>query len=149
MSTHYVVVEESQAYLDHCRKRGITPLRADIYRWRIECGDRAACPAWVKCDGVHADMDPEDEDSPAYDLWEDVEIHGVVHQWRWGHSWTISLVGCAAEGREGLMDLPDGIAHDRPGRWLVDVDWDDDECVLSAVEEAPVLAHPGRGEGEK
>lgn len=132
---HFVVVEVSQDCLEHCRRAGGHPPEEDVYGWRIECSDRASCAAWIECDGDHSGMDPAEEASPAYDQYEDVPIHGVPHEWRWSHGWTVAYAGCAAEGHEGLMDPPDDVALDRPGRWLVDIDWDDDECTLIPVKE--------------
>ena len=66
--------------------------------WSIECLDGNGCSGWIECDGDHAGYDPEDEASPAFDCYEDVEIHGVPHDWQWDYAWTIPYEGCVVQG---------------------------------------------------
>lgn len=135
-ATHTVVVYLDNDYLT--RLAAIRPVttddQADAYHARIECSDPIACPGWIECFGDHTGMDPEDEDSPAFDQWEDVEMHGVEHEWQSGYGWTIDYRGCPVADRDD-WDVPDGIPMDRPGHYLVDVDWDDTYCHLTLIEE--------------
>ena len=99
--------------------------------WSIECLDGNGCSGWIECDGDHAGYDPEDEASPAFDCYEDVEIHGVPHDWQWDYAWTIPYEGCVVQGAN--VDPPDELyEHEtvqyRPGRWVVDADWDYTDC---------------------
>lgn len=134
MSTHVLVVETDAAYLE--RLAVLRPVtdddRRDAMMWHIECSDPAACPGWVECDGDHAGFDPEDETSPGYDRWEDVMIHGELHDWRWGHGWTVAYSGCPVIGF-AEFDPPDECYPLRPSRWPVDVDWDDTVCVVTVA----------------
>lgn len=107
--------------------------RAEAYAWRIVCSDPEACPAWVECEKDHAGYNPDDEDSVVFDCHEDeVLIHGVIHEWRWGYGWTVAYPGCPVAVAD--YDLPEGVSLDRPGFYPVDVDWDDDLCSVFLVE---------------
>lgn len=132
---HHAVVCLDRKYLrsiaDH---RRVT--RADVqdgYMVTVECSDPGACPGWIECDGDHTGFDPDDEASPAYDEWEGVMIHGVPHDWNsWG--WSVPYAGCPMTAFAREQDF-DGIDRSRPGRWLLDVDWDDDECYMTVIRE--------------
>ena len=137
MSEHYAVVRQDAGWLK--RLAELRPLTDDDRKgaWScyIECSDPANCPGWMECGKEHPGMDPEDEDSPAYDGdLEDVMIHGEFHTWRSGHGWTVESDGCPVEFN-GNYDTPDRVALDGPHRYLLDVDWDDDICYLSVVRE--------------
>lgn len=54
----------------------------------LECESGGNCGWWIECTEDHTGYDPEDEESAAYDEWEGVEIHGVLHEWQWGYGWT-------------------------------------------------------------
>ena len=106
--------------------------------WTFECPGQPACSGWEECrdPAGHEGFDPEDEDSPAFDEYEDVEIHGVFHEWQWGYGWTVPFVGCVVD--ENGCDLPYELwdrEQDRykPGRWIVNDDWDDTDCTLILV----------------
>lgn len=136
MSEHYAVVHLDREFL-----RRLAALRRvtredvqDAYMVTVECSDPAACPGWVECDGDHAGFDPDDETSPAYDEHEDVMIHGVLHGWQWGYGWTVDYSGCPVLGFADEQDF-DGLDRTRPGRWLLDVDWEDDHCWMTVVRE--------------
>lgn len=118
MSRHILIVDED--------REGFT----------IECADPAHCAGWIECTGDHTGYDPEDEESPAFDEWEDVEIHGVFHDWRRGYGWTVPYPGCvvaaeAVEAPDELWERVDGDYLLKPGRWVVDDDWDDTSCYLT------------------
>lgn len=136
MSEHFVTVHVDAAHLDQlARFRPVTDAdRADAYAATIECSDPAACDGWIECDKDHDGYDPEDETSPAYDEFEDVMIHGVPHDWHYG--WTVPYAGCPVVGSCHLgWDVPEGIPMDRPGRYLVDDEWDDSLVSLTLVRE--------------
>ena len=90
-------------------------------------------PGWIECDGDHTGFDPDDETSPAYDEWEGVMIHGVPHDWHLCE-WTVPYTGCPVTDFAREQDF-DGIDLSRPGRWLLDVDWDDDDCYMTVIRE--------------
>lgn len=143
MTDHTFVVEADQNHLDRLAKiRPVTDEdRADAWTWHVECSDPAACPGWIECAKDHPGMDPDDEDSPAFDKHdEEVEIHGVMHTWIWGYNWTVPFVGCpVAEDRD--HDIPDGIPTPlaRPGRYPVETEWDETDCTLMLIEPTPDL----------
>lgn len=109
--------------------------------YTIECPGKPACSGWIECDGDHEGYDPEEEASPAYDEWDDVEIHGVLHDYKWGHGWTVPHPGCVVADAWNVE--PPGGLWDRetdaykPGRWLVDDDWDDTDVQLILVGPEP------------
>lgn len=113
--------------------------RADHHTWRVVCSDPAGCPGWVECreahevDGRSAADGPweADEDDPWAEQDEFV-FHGVAHEWRYGHGWTVDYAGCPVEGSDA--ELPDGIDTTVDGEYLVEVEWDDEFCVLTLVE---------------
>lgn len=107
--------------------------------WEVACTRPERCNGWEECSKDHPGMDPTDEESPAYDQYEDVEIHGILHEWQWSYGWTVPYVGCIVNS--GLADLFDSvyeIARDSgPGEYRVDDDWDDGDCYLAAIEATP------------
>lgn len=127
---HWIVVEPDTAYIE---QYGDDPDDPAI-KWRIECSDPAACPGWMECPENHTGYDPDDEESPAFDEYEDVMIHGVVHEWRPGYDWTVPIDGCPV--RDGAADdAASEIAYRKGvGRWEVDDDWDDVDCYLTVIE---------------
>ena len=125
---HWIVVEPDTAYIE---QYGDDPDDPAI-KWRIECSDPAACPGWMECPENHAGYDPNVEESPAFDQYEDVMIHGVAHEWRTDYGWTVPFDGCPVQ--DGGDDASD-IAHEKGvGRWEVDDDWDDTTCYLTVIE---------------
>ena len=128
MTRHWVTVTRDEDYI---ARFGDSPHDPAI-KWAIECSDPAACPGWVECPENHTGYDPEDEESPAFDQYEDVMIHGVVHEWRTGYGWTVPFDGCPV--RDGGGDDASDIAHEKGvGRWEVYDDWDDTDCYLTVV----------------
>lgn len=126
MSTHYASVTVDE---DHAAR---FPDHETEYLTRIECSNPAACPGWQECrSGDHAGFDPDDERSPAFDEFEDVEIHGVLHDWRRGY-WTVPFKGCpvVANFDCDIYGLPSPL---RPGRWRLEVDWDDEDVYLTVA----------------
>lgn len=137
MTEHYAVVRLDRAYLRRlARLRRVT--REDVedaYSVYVECSDPASCPGWIECDGDHTGYDPDDESSPAYDMHRDtIMIHGVEHEWSDGYGWTVEYDGCPVKRWAQLVDT-DALDTTRPGRYLLDVDWMDDECYLDVVRE--------------
>lgn len=108
--------------------------------WRVECSDSAKCNAWEECntphevEGLSAADGPYEcpEEMPWFDEPE-FEFHGELHTWRQGWGWTVEFAGCSVgEFRDAELpdDLPQPVA---PGRYTIDVDWDDDYCTLRYV----------------
>lgn len=130
-TVHTVVVEVDQAYAARF------PELDTEYAWSLECSDPGACPGWVECTGDHTGSDPEDDTSPAYEQWDDVAIHGLPHDYRYGHGWTVPDPGCPVVNNTsfGSTYLPDEVDMTRAGRWEVDPDWDDTECTLTLIRE--------------
>lgn len=138
MSRHVLVVEPDAEYAARF------PDFAPEVRWRIECPDGNGCSGWIECDGNHEGFDPEDEDSPAYDEYEDVEIHGVLHAYQWGYGWTTPLPEgqCVVGECQPGIDPPEDLwQRDEQtnnlrlplGRWVVEDEWDDTNCTLLLV----------------
>lgn len=101
-------------------------------RWHmsaIECSTPGGCGGWRECTLDHPGMDPDDEDSPAFDA-EEWEIHGVLHTWQ-GWTWSVPFDGCPVQEWADVSDLWDGV--DGPGRYEIDADWNDTECYLTVV----------------
>ena len=107
------------------------------YRWTVTCLNPNACNGWQECPEDHNGYDPKDKDSLAYDEWEDVEIHGVLHEWHWGHGWTVPYEGCCVADNLncwGGVDSADDIAQEHGvGTHVVDDDWDDTDLTLTWV----------------
>ena len=94
------------------------------------------CHGWQECREDHAGFDPEDEESPAFDLIEDdeIEIHGVIHTWRYGWGWTVEFPGCVVAANDAVHEYAEEILQEYgPGAYLVDDDWDDSSLTLDAV----------------
>jgi len=123
---HAVVVREGA---DH---------HEDQHHWQgdVYCLTPERCNGFEECAGDHTGMDPDDEDSPAYDRGDEFEMHGVAHEWHYGYGWTVPYNGCVVQA--GWNDsLPDeihelGEAHG-PGLHLVDDDWDEGMVTLTRV----------------
>lgn len=133
---HYGIVYPDENYLTRLATiRTVTARdRDDAYAFRVECSAPGQCSGWQECPDSHEGMDPEDEDSPAFDQFEDVMIHGALHEWMSPHGWTVPYSGCPVEGI-GSWEAPDGLDMSRPGRYLLDVEWDESEAYLAVVEE--------------
>ena len=114
--------------------------RADHYTWRVACSDPAGCPGWVECreahevDGRSAADGPWDADEgDPWDGWDEFVFHGVPHEWRSEHGWTVAYAGCPVEVSD-TAELPDGIDTAVDGEHPVEVEWDDVFCVLTLAE---------------
>lgn len=134
MSRHILVVTPDEEYAARF------PDARPYTRYRYECTVPGGCGGWEECcdPAGHEGFDPEDETSPAYDQHEDVEIHGVLHEWRWGYEWTVPFVGCVV--KEGGYDPPEELYQrgedgwELPvGRWVVEDEWHDEECYMKLV----------------
>lgn len=111
----------------------------------IECQSVEKCGGWWEC------MDPHevDGDSAADGPWEcdlnapwnerdEFTFHGFEHTWRYGFGWTVPYEGCIVAQADSVSDYAHDIGHEHgPGRYLVDDDWDDTDCTLIYVSEAP------------
>lgn len=144
MSEHVLVAEHTGQVLRYERgPRGGTALELGDYSLSIRCN---GCSGWQECDGDHTGFDPEDEDSPAFDRYEDVEIHGESHEWKWGHSWTVPYVGCVLAGNDGWQDSAYEILRTYgPGEYAIDEDWDDTDVYIMAVSMADGSPLPEEG----
>lgn len=136
MTEHYLVVAPDPLYksrIEELTEREIEEVD-DYFVAGIVCSDSAACPGWKECPEDHTGYDPDDEDSPVYDEWEDVMIHGVLHtEYNTGYGWVVEYNGCPVQGAD--WEVPDDIPMDRPGKYLVDDDWEETECWLYLVKE--------------
>jgi len=137
--THTVVVTTSEAALASLRGDLIGPLESEVlwdaHEWHVECSNPAACDGWEEClephevDGVSAADGPYETVcgmNPCRIPWcgqDEYFFHGALHTWQSGNScWSLPVKGCpVARFAEEVDDVP----LDRPGRWVVDVDWGD------------------------
>ena len=105
------------------------------YESAVVCPGPKYCHGWQECDGDHTGYDPEDEESPAFDQYEDVEIHGVLHEWKCGHNWTVPYKGCVLEGRAWPWgdNVHDILMTYGPGEYVIDEDWDDTDVFVTAA----------------
>lgn len=131
---HVLVIEPDTAYAERFPD-------ADIeYRWRIECLSPEKCGGWQECSeshevpGVPVNDGPWDSDESAPWFEQDYfTFHGVEHEWRSGYGWTVPFDGCVVAYNSPFYDCP--IDPLRPGRWVVDDEWDDEWMTLVAIEE--------------
>lgn len=124
MTEHYVEVYLDEAYRE--RLSGIREVTDEDYSYRVICSDPEACPGWMECFEDHSGYEPEDYD--------EVVIHGVLHtEYVYGYGWAVPFPRCPVV--ESDYELPDGIPVDRPGKYLVDTEWEDTNCYLELVEE--------------
>lgn len=133
MITHHAVVETDEAFLTRLAKlRTVTDEdRADAFTWRVECSDPARCEGWTECAVTHENA-PDDPDETGGD--QHITLHGVEHLWVAGWGWVARLEGCPVDERAPDCDPPEGMPLDRPGRYLVDADWDDTDLYLELVD---------------
>lgn len=140
MSRHVLVVAVDTAYTERF------PDLPPVHTWRLECPDGNGCSGFVECDEPHgADgMDAVDgpwdavEDAP-WDGCDEYDFHGQTHTWYDGHGWTVPYPGCVVQGAG--CDAPDALGEPDPaggrrlplGRWAVEDEWDDTECILLLV----------------
>ncbi|WP_191563404.1 hypothetical protein [Janibacter melonis] len=132
--THHAVVEVDDAGLAQLAKfRPVTDEdREEAFIWRVECSDPARCEGWQECGEDHPDA-PDDPDETGGD--ESVTLHGVEHTWHTLHGWVLRMDGCPVEANAGTWcDPPEGMPLDRPGRYLIEADWDDTDLYLLLVD---------------
>lgn len=98
----------------------------------VTCSNPSACEGWIKCSADHDGYDPDDPDSPAYDEWEGVMIHGKIHDWHSIYGWVTEHPGCPVIDHTPEQDF-DGIDTSRDGTYLLDIDWDDTACFMTVV----------------
>ena len=132
---NYLTISRDYDYLSRVAKLRPTTSQdiEDCWRADIKCSVEGGCGGWQECREDHTGFDPNDEDSVAYDEFEDVMIHGVSHVWRWGYDWTVPYEGCILE--HGDFEVPDEIDKRRDGVYEVDDDWDDTDVWLTYVGE--------------
>ena len=132
MSRHILVIEPDAAYA--ARFPG-SPVE---YTSGIECPAGNGCSGWIECDKPHrvdgksAADGPDDCDEG--DPWEgqdEIEFHGVLHTWRCGWGWTAPYPGCVVQGTD--YEVPDDLYPLKPGRYVVEDDWDDCTCILETI----------------
>lgn len=135
MSEHYIEITRDTVGLGRLGKyRSITDKDVkDYYAARLICTDPSTCPGWIECDKDHTGYDPDDETSVVFDEYEDVLIHGEYHNWRYGYGWVVDFPGCPVTGND--WEVPDEIDTKRDGKYLVDVEWEDEFVYLSVVKE--------------
>lgn len=127
-----------RGHLLHVTTGGGHTIQEPEWKFSIECVDPTSCGGWQECDGDHDGYDPEEETSPAYDEEEDVLIHGVLHEWRYG--WTIPYEGCPVADalNWSTIDSAWDLAQQHgAGVHVVDDDWDDTYCTLMWVRTLP------------
>lgn len=130
MSTrHWLIVERDEAYLAQHPDDPDHP----ALTYAIECSDVAACPGWIECMEDHSGAPEDDGDD------DEVTIHGVPHTYRYGYGWVVDYPGCPVQGaaHEGDDMVEIGRSHG-PGRYELDVDWDDDFMGLTVAAEQSV-----------
>ncbi|MBR7191694.1 hypothetical protein [Gordonia sp. SCSIO 19800] len=111
------------------------------FEYSIECRNVDKCGGWQECrephevDGVSAADGPWDcDDDAPWEGLEELEFHGVLHTWHWGHGWTVPYPGCVVAANDAICDDAHDIALDHGcGRHEVDDDWDDEDCRLIHV----------------
>lgn len=99
------------------------------YTCTVVCLNPAHCYGWEECTGEHKGYDPDSPVSSAYDKFdEDVEIHGVLHEWKHGYGWCVRFDGCVVADHVdgGWTDSGDEIAREHGvGTYEVDDEWYD------------------------
>jgi hypothetical protein len=124
MSGHALLIEHADSHTED----------DPHFKSTVYCLTPAKCEGWEECAGDHTGYDPNDEDSPAYDQEEDVEIHGVLHNWHGSHGWTTPFVGCVVAANDGIHDAVYEIGrYDGAGLHLIDTEWEDYDCVVTRV----------------
>lgn len=142
MTTHVLVITPDTEYAKRF------PDADPEVQWRVECSDPAACSGWRECGEPHevggvsaADgpWDPPSDDVPWVDE-DEFEFHGEDHTWRGGWGWTVEYAGCPVDAF-GDIELPDDLPQPiTPGRYTIDVEWDDTYCTVWYV--GPGEAYP-------
>jgi hypothetical protein len=110
-----------------------TPDEPD-WDFTIKCLTPNTCNGWIECLGDHAGYDPEDEESPAFDQYEDVEIHGMLHKWYATNNWVIPFLGCVVDASEWIDDAREIARLEGLGTYRVAGEWGgyaDDEFTLT------------------
>ncbi|MFG3340561.1 hypothetical protein [Glycomyces sp. NPDC048151] len=134
MIDHLLTVEVDTEYAERF------PDAEAQHRWGITCLYPDQCKGWQECNktheanGVSAANGPYDaEEGAPWDGLDEFEFHGQEHKWVDYHGWTVPYVGCVVQGND--VEVPDELRPLRPGKWIVEDDWDDDLCTLTVVRE--------------
>jgi len=142
MSEHLLTVEVDAAYAE------LHPRAYPELTWSITCINPDSCNGWSECDkdhevdGASAANGPHDaEDDQPWAGYDEFDFHGELHKWVSYHGWTVPFKGCVVQGTD--VDLPDELHPLRPGKWIVEDDWDDDICELTVVRK---VEEPGHAE---
>lgn len=110
------------------------------WTFAITCLDPAKCGGWQECDkehlggdGVSAENGPWD-DVPEGAAWADEDyftFHGVEHEWRYGHGWTVPFEGCVVAENDWTDSAWEIAREHGVGDHRVDDDWDDCSVYLA------------------
>lgn len=122
--------------------------------WSITCQSVDLCNGWLECresheiDGTSAEDGPYECDESAAWCDEDVFMfHGVEHNWRYGHGWTVPYEGCVVQSADSLSDDVHDIGLEYgEGTYAVEDDWDDEWCWLTVVTR---VLPPGNDQGAR
>lgn len=91
----------------------------------LECTTPDLCKGWVEChEEGHGPSPYETEDGD-----EDQEFHGVPHTWQYV-GWTVDYTGPCIVNYCDWERPADAPYPMQPGRYEVDVDWDDDPVLI-------------------
>ncbi|MGV7904208.1 hypothetical protein PJN93_30825, partial [Mycobacterium kansasii] len=67
----------------------------------VECLNVEKCGGWIGCNDPHevdgrsaADGPYDCDDDAPWEGCDEFEFHGVLHEWHWGHGWTVPYKGC-------------------------------------------------------
>lgn len=103
------------------------------------CGGWEECPEAHEVDGVSAEDGPDE--CPEDVAWFDeptFTFHGVEHEWRYSHGWTVPFPGCVVAANDYICDDAHdiGVTHGE-GTHVVDDEWDEYYCSLIYVSTQP------------
>lgn len=138
MSTHILVIEPDPT------APAMGPHHTDDRTWSIECPPGNGCSGWMECGEKHeveghgsAEDGPDDcEETAPWEGCDEFEFHGVMHEWKGGHGWTVPWPGCVVAGSD--WSEPPAEMDDLPtGRYPIEDDWDDTSVALDFVDPLP------------
>lgn len=140
MTEHLLTIKPDETYRARVNaqreKQGLPPYsEADMeedFILSITCLHPDLCAGWIECSEEHPNSDPEDDESPVYDQYDDVMMHGVPHDHHDG-MWTVPYKGCVVRG--GDWETPDDLYPLRAGEWIVEDEWEDTCVYLNVVRE--------------
>ena len=121
------------------------------WTWVITCLAPEKCGGWQECDESHeiegqpVNDGPWDSDESAPWCEQDQYVfHGVEHEYRWGHGWTVPFDGCVVAEHAYWSDSVAEIVDEHgEGEHVVDDDWDDEVMTMIYVE--PLRTPPAAG----